>query len=144
MRHSIIAAMLLTLAACQSPTVATAPASHDAAGKQFAPPPAGKGAVYFYNPAGTGPVLDVTIDGLEIGRLGVRTWLRTDVAAGHHVLRCRGAKTANARWVNIAAGDIRFVDVQLLPGRDACTLREVDAATGRAAVLRGTRALQSQ
>jgi len=144
MRHPIVAAMLLCLAACQSPAVATAPASHDAAGKQFAPPSAGKGAVYFYNPAGASPVLDVTIDGLEIGRLGTQTWLRVDLATGHHVLRCRGAKTANARWVNIAAGEIRFVDVQMLPGRDACTLRETDAAAGRAAVLQGRRALQNQ
>lgn len=66
------------------------------------------------------------------------------MAAGHHVLRCRGGNSANARWVNIAPGDMRFFDVQMLLGQYVCSVRETDPGTGRAGVLSGSRALQGQ
>jgi hypothetical protein len=144
MYRSIVAALLLALAACQSSTVAMAPPSQNAAGQQFGPPPAGMGAVYFFNPATASPVLDVSVDGLYIGQLGTKTWMRAELAAGHHVLRCRGGNSANARWVNIAPGNMRFFDVQMLPGQYVCSIRETDPGTGRAGVLSGGRALQGQ
>ena len=55
-----------------------------------------------------------------------------------------GGNSANARWVNIAPGDMRFVDVQMLPGQYVCSIRESDPGTGRAGVLSGGRALQGQ
>lgn len=144
MYRSIAAALLLALAGCQSSTVAMAPPGQSAAGQQFNPPPAGMGALYFYNPSTASPVLNVTVDGLEIGQLGTQTWMRAELAAGHHVLRCRGGNSANARWVNIAPGDMRFFDVQMLPGQYVCSVRETDPGSGRAGVLSGSRALQGQ
>jgi hypothetical protein len=53
---------MLLLAACSGPPpVSMAPASQDAAGKQFNPPPAGMAAVYFYNPTSNGPAINVTV-----------------------------------------------------------------------------------
>jgi hypothetical protein len=68
--------------------------------------------------------------------------MRAELAAGHHVLRCRGGNSGNSRWVNIASGDMRFFDIQMLPGQVICTIRETDPGTGRAGVLSGSRALQ--
>jgi hypothetical protein len=146
MYRSIAAVLLLTLVAgcSQASTVAMAPPGQDAAGKQFAAPPPGMGAVYFYNPAAASPLLNVSVDGLYIGRLGTQTWMRTELNAGHHVLRCRGGNSGDAIWVNVAPGDMRFVDVQMLPGQVICTIRETDPGTGRAGVLNGGRALQGQ
>lgn len=141
MRSLIVAVLLFVLSACQSPTppVALATPAQDAAGRQFAPPPPGMAAVYFYNPD-AGPVVGVAVDGREIGRLDTRTWMRAEIVAGHHVLRCRRGESVNARWVNLPAGAIRFVDVQMRPGDHTCTIRETDAAVGRAGVLAGNRA----
>jgi hypothetical protein len=144
MFRSIVAALLFALAACQSSTVAMAPPGQNAAGQQFNPPPAGMGAVYFFNPASASPVLNVSVDGLYIGQLGTQTWMRAELAAGHHVLRCRGGNSGNSRWINIAPGDMRFFDIQMLPGQVICTIRETDPGTGRAGVLSGGRALQGQ
>ena len=55
--------LLLGLAACESSNVGMASQGQDIAGKQFAPPPPGMGAVYFFNPATASPVLNVTANG---------------------------------------------------------------------------------
>lgn len=142
MRKSLAALLLLAIAACQSSSVAMAPPGQDAAGKQFNPPPPGTAAVYFYNPAAAGPVLNVAVDGLNIGRLGTQTWMRAEINAGHHVFRCRGGDSGNSIWLNLAPGQIRFIDVQMLPGQYVCTIRETSPEAGRAGVLNGGRALQ--
>jgi hypothetical protein len=148
MRHAIVALLSLAVAACQSttggPTVALASPGLNAAGKQFNPPPEGTGALYFYNPTTVSPVLNVRVDGLELGHLGARTWMRVDVFGGHHVLRCRGADSANGLWVKVAPGDLRFFDVQMRSGEPVCSIRETSAGVGRASVLNGNRALQNQ
>lgn len=143
MRKSLAALLLLALAGCQSSSVAMAPPGQDTAGKQFNPPPPGAAAVYFYNPAAASPVLNVAVDGLNIGQLGTQTWMRTEIAAGHHVFRCRGGNSGNSIWLNLVAGQIRFIDVQMLPGQYVCTIRETSPEAGRAGVLNGGRALQN-
>ena len=143
MRKSLAGLLLLALAACQSSSVAMAPPGQDAAGKQFNPPPPGTAAVYFYNPAAASPVLNVAVDGLNIGRLGTQTWMRAEINAGHHVFRCRGGDSGNSIWLNLAPGQIRFIDVQMLSGQYVCTIRETSPEAGRAGVLNGGRALQS-
>ena len=143
MRVSSIAVLLmLGLAACEGSNVAMAPPGQDIAGKQFAPPPPGMGAVYFFNPSTASPVLNVTANGQEIGRLGTQTWMRTELAAGPYTLRCRGAGSANAMNMDVAPGNILYVDVQLLPGQYVCTIRETDPGSGQAAVMNGSRAAQ--
>ncbi|MBN9539675.1 MAG: hypothetical protein IKE60_10640 [Reyranella sp.] len=143
MRRILVALLLpFVMAACQSSTVAMAPPGQDAAGKQFNPPPPGTAAVYFYNPAAASPVLNVSVDGLYIGQLGTQTWMRAEINAGHHVFRCRGGNSGNGIWLNLAPGQIRFIDVQMLPGQYVCTIRETGPDVGRASVLNGSRALQ--
>lgn len=143
MRRILVALLLpFVMAACQSSTVAMAPPGQNAAGKQFNPPPPGTAAVYFYNPAAASPVLNVSVDGLYIGQLGTQTWMRAEINAGHHVFRCRGGNSGNGTWLNLAPGQIRFIDVQMLPGQYVCTIRETGPDVGRASVLNGSRALQ--
>ena len=143
MRRILVALLLpFVMAACQSSTVAMAPPGQDAAGKQFNPPPPGTAAVYFYNPAAASPVLNVSVDGLYIGQLGTQTWMRAEINAGHHVFRCRGGNSGNGIWLSLAPGQIRFIDVQMLPGQYVCTIRETGPDVGRASVLNGSRALQ--
>lgn len=142
MRRSVIAVLMLGLAACEGSNVAMAPPGQDIAGKQFAPPPPGMGAVYFFNPSTASPVLNVTANGQEIGRLGTQTWMRTELAAGHYAMRCRGGNSANALQMNIAPGNIRYVDVQMLPGQYVCSIRETDPGSGQSAVMNGSRAAQ--
>ena len=142
MRRSMIAVLMLGLAACQGSNVAMAPPGQDIAGKQFAPPPPGMGAVYFFNPSTASPVLNVTANGQEIGRLGTQTWMRTELAAGPYTMRCRGGGSANALQMNIAPGNIRYVDVQMLPGQYVCSIRETDPGSGQSAVMNGSRAAQ--
>ena len=142
MRRSLIAVLMLGLAACQGSNVAMAPPGQDIAGKQFAPPPPGMGAVYFFNPSTASPVLNVTANGQEIGRLGTQTWMRTELAAGPYTMRCRGGGSANALQMNIAPGNIRYVDVQMLPGQYVCSIRETDPGLGQSAVMNGSRAAQ--
>ena len=143
MRRILVALLLpFVMAACQPSTVAMAPPGQDAAGKQFNPPPPGTAAVYFYNPAAASPVLNVSVDGLYIGQLGTQTWMRAEINAGHHVFRCRGGNSGNGIWLNLAPGQIRFIDVQMLPGQYVCTIRETGPDVGRASVLNGSRALQ--
>lgn len=143
MRVSSIAVLLmLSLVACEGSNVAMAPPGQDIAGKQFGPPPPGMGAVYFVNPSTASPVLNVTANGQEIGRLGTQTWMRTELAAGPYTLRCRGGGSANAINITIAPGNIRYVDVQMLPGQYVCTIRETDPGSGQSAVMNGSRAAQ--
>lgn len=87
-------------------------------------------------------MLNVTANGHEIGRLGTQTWMRTELAAGPYTLRCRGGRSANAINMEIAPGNIRYVDVQMLPGQYVCTIRETDPGSGQAAVMNGSRAAQ--
>ncbi len=134
--------LLLGLAACESSNVGMASQGQDIAGKQFAPPPPGMGAVYFFNPATASPVLNVTANGQEIGALGTQTWMRTELAAGPYTLRCRGGGSSNAMNMTIVPGNIRYVDVQMLPGQYVCTIRESDPGSGQAAVMSGARAAQ--
>jgi len=138
----LLLALSLALAACQSSSVPMAPPDIDAAGRQFAPPPPGMAAVYFFNPASESPVLNVRANGREIGRLGTQTWMRAEFAPGTHTFHCWGPRTTNAVTIAVSPGEVRFIDVQMLPGQFVCTIRETDPGTGRAAVQAGGRAMQ--
>src|SRR5437899_12943832 len=108
MRTTYIIAPMLLLAACAPPPpssppppgpigaapsfVAMAPPVQDANGKQFAPPPAGLGALYFFNPTSAGPTLKVVVNGREVGLLGTQTWMRAAFAPGERAVRRWGAE----------------------------------------------------
>src|SRR3954470_8929389 len=76
--------------------VAMAPPAQDANGKQFAAPPYGMAALYFFNPTRAGPVLKVVVNGLDVGQLGTQTWMRAEFAPGERTVRCWGADSSSA------------------------------------------------
>ena len=139
-------AFLLTLAACvEQPTaVSMAPPSQDSAGKQFAPPPAGYAALYFYNATPVGPGLRVIVNGREIGVLGTGTWMRAEFTGGPHNIRCTGGNSSNFIQVELAPGQMLFFNYQMMPGQPVCSVSEVGFDQGRNGVLSGYRAYQGQ
>jgi hypothetical protein len=116
--------------------------SQDAVGKQFNPPPPGMAAVYFYTPTSVGPGIVVTENLQRVGRLGPQTWMRIEVGAGRHMMRCMAADSSNELLLDLGPGDMRFVDVQMPPGQPVCTMQVTGPGPGRSAVLQGSRALQ--
>jgi len=124
--------------------VAMAPAVQDANGKQFAAPPYGLAALYFFNPTPASPVLNVLVDDREVGRLGTQTWMRAEFSPGLHVVRCIGGNSSSAFSVQLVPGEIRFLEIQMVPGQRACSVIETSADDGRGAVSMGGRAFQGQ
>ena len=144
MREGWVGAMMLLLAGCGTAQVAMAPPGQAAAGKQFYPPPPGMAGVYFYNPLNSGPVINVMQGALVIGQLGPLTWIRIGTSPGWYTMRCVTWSSANPSSITLAAGDMRFVEVDRPPGAANCTIRETGPDAGRSGVLSGDRALQPQ
>ena len=138
---SSLVAMVL-LSACAATPVATSSPGADTAGKQFNPAPAGLGAVYFYYPSTLGPAINVFVGPQLVTRLGPMTWARVELSAGGHVLHCRGPNAGNSLSLSVAAGDMRFIDIQEPVGAYTCTIRETGPDAGRAGVIAGSRAAQ--
>lgn len=147
MRAAVIAcASVLMLAACaeQPTSVPMAPPGQDAAGKQVLPPPAGYAALYFYNATPVGPGLRVIVNGREIGALGTGTWMRAEFTGGPHNIRCTGGNSSNFIHVDLAQGQMRFFNYQMMPGQPVCSVSEVEPDQGRNGVTSGFRAYQGQ
>ena len=144
MRQGFLAGMTLLLASCGTAQVAMAPPGQDAAGKQFNPPPPGMAAVYFYNPLNSGPVINVMQGALVIGQLAPLTWIRIETSPGWYTMRCVTWSSASPSSITLAAGDMRFVEVDRWPGAANCTIRETGPDAGRSGVLLGGRALQQE
>ena len=142
MRRLVVLGMLLVGACSGPPPVTYAPPAQDAAGKAFNPPPAGMAAVYFYNPTNNGPAINVTVGAMVIGRLAPMSWMRVELGAGWHAISCTTANSANPSSITVAAGQIRFIDIEMPPGSAVCSIREASPETGRAAVLAGQRTMQ--
>ena len=142
MRPMVVMGMLLVAACSGPPPVTYAPPGQDAAGKAFNPPPAGMAAVYFYNPTNNGPAINVTVGAMVIGRLAPMSWMRVELAAGWHAISCTTVNSANPSAITVAAGQIRFVDIEMPPGSAVCSMREASPEAGRAGVLAGQRAMQ--
>jgi len=122
--------------------VAMAPPQQDANGKQFAAPPYGEAALYFFNPTFASPLLNVLVNDREVGRLGTQTWMRAEFPPGQHVVRCTGGNSSSALAVYLVPGEIRFLEIQMVPGQRACSVIEASADDGRGAVSMGGRAFQ--
>jgi hypothetical protein len=144
MRQGFLAGMTLLLAGCGAVQVAMAPPGQDTAGKQFDPPPPGMAAVYFYDPVNSGPPINVMQGALVVGRLAPLTWIRIETSPGWYTMRCATWSSANLSSVTLAAGDLRFVEVEMPSGAATCTIQESGPDVGRSGVLSGGRALQPQ
>jgi hypothetical protein len=139
-----LAGMTLLLAGCGAAQVAMAPPGQDAAGKQFDPPAPGMAGVYFYDPINSGPAINVMQGAMVIGRLAPLTWIRIETSPGWYTMRCATWSSANLSSITLAAGDLRFVQVEMPSGAATCTVQETGPDIGRNGVLSGSRALQPQ
>jgi hypothetical protein len=144
MRQGFLAGMTLLLAGCGAAQVAMAPPGQDAAGKQFDPPAPGMAGVYFYDPINSGPAINVMQGAMVIGRLAPLTWIRIETSPGWYTMRCATWSSANLSSITLAAGDLRFVQVEMPSGAATCTVQETGPDIGRNGVLSGSRALQPQ
>lgn len=148
-----LAAAALMLGACA--TVPMAGPTADADGKRFDPPPPGQASLYLYRNSivGSEAVFSLADNQQPIGSLANRTWIRTDVVPGRHVVTCSipsyaplTQPPAQAATVDLAPGEIRFLEVDVWPGlplNPRCVATEVPADKGRAAVTDGNRAAAS-
>ena len=138
-------AAALILAACTS-SVPMATSAEDAEGKSFRAPPPGEAALYiFRSAAGLGGgevVFTPTIGQRVLGGLAPRTWLRVDLPAGRHDLRCLGGENQGNLALSLVPQEIKFIKIDVGSGwaNYRCHFVEVDAATGRAEILHGNRA----
>lgn len=96
-------------------------------------------AVYFYNPAADGSAVNVMAGAMVVGQLAPKSWMRVELNPGWHAMRCITTGSANPSSITVAPGDIRYVDVEMPAGAQACTIRETSADAGRAGVLAGSR-----
>lgn len=130
---------LLLVGACGS--VPLAQPSDDAAGKTFAAPPTGMGAVYIYRDDTIGGlrVVEITSGQRMLGDLAWHTWMRVDLTPGTHTIRCKFESPAILP-ITLSEGEIRYIEVSFGIGR--CLLNEVDAAKARPAITAGKRAAQ--
>src|SRR5690349_14963834 len=93
MRLKTAAGLALVLAGCAETTVPMAPSQADAAGRAFASPPPGSGALYVYRADRPQPVVwGISAGRLQLGDLAPKTWLRADLPAGSYDLRCTGGQ----------------------------------------------------
>ena len=118
--------------------------TQDAVGKEFPAAPPGMAALYFFNPASAGPVLNVLVNGRDIGRLGTQTWMRAEFAPGERLIRCIGGASSAALSVYVSPGQVRYFDIEMNPGAPSCVVREASPEDGRSAVLMGGRAFQGR
>ena len=155
MRQELVVGLVLLLAGCGGPPppysgpplpnaaqVDMASPRQDALGKLFIAAPPGMAAVYFYTPTPVGPAIDVTENQQRVGVLGPQTWMRIEVGAGQHMVRCMAVDSTNELSLSLAPGDMRFVDVEMPPGQPVCMMRDTNPITGQDAVLKARRALQ--
>jgi len=146
----LVAAALL-VSGCASVPLA-GPAA-DAEGKRFDPPPPGQSALYLYRSSvlGSEVIFSLADNQQPLGSLANRTWIRADLVPGRHVITCSVPSyapltqtPAQAATVDLAPGEIRFVEVDVWPGlplNPRCVATEVGADKGRAAVADGNRAM---
>ncbi|MBM3621099.1 MAG: DUF2846 domain-containing protein [Alphaproteobacteria bacterium] len=135
-RVSLIA---LALSACA--TLPRMDEAENAAGKRFEPV-LERGVLYVYreSPFGFAVVLPTSIDGRMIGSLGSDTWYRLEVTPGSHEIACHAENTGKMS-VDVAAGEVRFVEVAIQMGfiQPRCRVFVPGDAVGRKSVLGGKR-----
>lgn len=133
----------LLLLVCGCATVPMAALPEDAAGKAFPPPPPGMGSLYVFRTSDLGGTRTINVSAGQrmLGDLAGATWFQVAVNPGTYDIRCRAENSAS-QPVAIAAGEIRYVEIEIRVGLMAprCGVAEVAAETGRAAIVAGNRA----
>lgn len=141
-RFVSVAVLMLVLAACAS--VPTADPQADQEGKRFDPPAQGMAALYVDRPGwmALAKTVDIGVTGGRQAVLASNTYFRLDAQPGAIDIVCKTDNTAE-RQIVLAAGETRYVEVAMKGGfwGPRCSIDEVSAAEGQAAVLRGKRVM---
>jgi hypothetical protein len=122
------------LAACETPPTAALTAT------TFAPPAAGKGALYIVS----GYIPDtpnILVGSSTVGSLTKNSWLRLELAPGTYGLQARSPYSESSLSVTIAADASTFVQLQFVDSRPwQDVLSKVSEAQVQALVSAATRA----
>jgi hypothetical protein len=141
MRCLFVMALALLLPACASVQMATTEA--DVQGKRFSPPP-GQAALYVYREGmlARAVKMSVFVNRSRVGALAQDTWFRVDLDPGQYEIGCTSAENSEARIVQLAADEIRFIEIEPRFGirTPRCAVVETTPENGRAGVLAGRRA----
>jgi hypothetical protein len=117
----------------------------DVQGKKFMPPP-GQAALYVYREGifGTATTMSVSVGQRTLGALPLDTWFRIDLDPGQYVIRCTSKENSDDRNVQLAADEIRFVEIAPRFGirSPRCAVVETSPEIGRVAVWAGRRAAE--
>lgn len=119
-----------------------APRVEDQSAKEFIVAPT-KARVYIFREHnwlfGSATVLPITVDGLSVGGNANGTYLAVEIAPGTHTILSQTGESLARVAIDASAGQIIFVEQRnhlgLLGPR--VSLAQVDAARGKAGVLRG-------
>jgi hypothetical protein len=86
--------------------------------------------------------MSVFVNQSRLGALAQDTWFRVDRDPGQYEIRCTSAENSQASIVQLAADEIRFVEIALRFGirTPRCAVVETTSENGRVAVLAGRRA----
>ena len=141
MRQPWLGALVVLLSACS--TAPLAPVEADKQGKAFQALPQ-QAALYIYRESILGAATSVSVDlGRQpLGRLTADTWIRLDLDPAQYAVRCTTMENSDTAVVDLAAGQVRFLEVAMRVGWTwpRCAVVETDASEGRSAVLSGRRA----
>lgn len=143
MRKGLTLATLLAAGACAQVPMADQQADQE--GRRFDPPAPDKGALYIYRSGlmGLARPIDVAIAGGASAQLASDTYVRLEGPPGPIEIDCRIGDNTGGNQIQIADGQVRFVEVSmkvgvLLPG---CEVNEVSPGQGQAAVQNSRRVI---
>jgi hypothetical protein len=144
MRHLWLVTWAVLVSACATTPLASVDA--DRQGKTFQALPQ-QAALYIYRESifGAATSVSVELDHQPLGRLTADTWMRLDLRPARYTVRCATMENSDAAVVDLAAGQVRFLEVAMRVGWTwpRCAVVEADASEGRSAVLSGRRAVAS-
>ncbi|MFO1087156.1 MAG: DUF2846 domain-containing protein [Reyranellaceae bacterium] len=144
MWHLWLVAGALLLSACATAPLASVEA--DKQGKAFQALPQ-QAALYVYRESIFGAATSVSVElgQQKLGRLTADTWMRLDLDPARYSVRCTTMENSDTATVDLAAGQVRFLEVAMRVGWTwpRCAVVETDASEGRSAVLSGRRAVAS-
>lgn len=138
-RFLLVVVAALTIAACEDPPLPLATTADNATGKQFLAPPSDGAALYVYR-ARSGGLMTITVGQRTVGNLQGGNWLRVDLPAGTHDVRCAVPEmgAVSSELLDLRPGSTVYLSatVQLFVG---CHLTQQPATTAQPAILAGKR-----
>ena len=133
--------LALLLAACASGQATPQQSDEDA--KRFSPPAPEKGALYLYRPGYLvfPKAVDVAIVGGASGQLGPNNYIRLEGPPGQVEIDCKVGDKTGAAQVQIANGQIRYVEVSMVVGwwSPGCEVAEAPPDKAQAAIMNAKR-----